>query len=50
VDPASGDIRQGSIDLGIERATFLVGPAFFSVQRFQGATDHVLGIGEAAGG
>ena len=41
---AGGDLFQGSVDFFVKRAAFLVGPAFFSVQGFQGAADHVLSL------
>ena len=50
VNPAGGDLFQGSVDFSVKGAAFFLSPALFSVQGFQGAADHVLGIGKRAGG
>jgi hypothetical protein len=34
----------------IERAPFFVGPVLFSVQRFKGAANHILGVSERTSG
>jgi hypothetical protein len=50
MDPACGDLLQGSADLFIKRAALLVGPALLSLQSIQSAADYVLGIREPARG
>jgi len=47
--PGRWRLFQGSTDLFIKSAAFILSPTLFSVQSFQGSPDHVLGIGKCAG-
>lgn len=45
---SSGNLVQGAVDLLVKRQPFLVGPALFGIQSFEGVADYVCGIGKSA--